>query len=118
MGDLSKHFNRAEFACRCGCGFDTVDSELVRILENVREHFATPVRITSGCRCNEYNERVNGAYKSQHKQGRAADIVLDVEPDVVADYLAIIRVVGGVGRYSTFTHVDSRTTDRPARWKG
>jgi uncharacterized protein YcbK (DUF882 family) len=117
MGDLSKHFNRSEFACRCGCGFDTVDSELIKILEEVRDYFATPVRITSGCRCHEYNEKIGGAYKSQHKLGRAADIVLTVEPDVVADYLAVMDV-GGVGRYSTFSHVDSRTTDRPARWKG
>lgn len=118
MGDLSKHFSRSEFACRCGCGFDTVDSELIRILEEVREHFGQPVGIQSGCRCDAHNEKIGGAYKSQHKLGRAADIVVKhTEPDDVADYLAVMDI-GGVGRYSTFSHADSRTTDRPARWKG
>jgi hypothetical protein len=22
MGDIGKYFNRSEFACKCGCGFD------------------------------------------------------------------------------------------------
>jgi len=39
MGDISPWFNRAEFACNCGCGFDTVDSDTLTVLEEVREYF-------------------------------------------------------------------------------
>jgi len=52
---LSKHFYRDEFACQCGCGFDTVDHELVKILEDVRKTFNAPVHISSGCRCEKHN---------------------------------------------------------------
>ena len=114
---ISKHFRRDEFACKCGCGFNTVDVELLATLEAVREHFGKPVIITSACRCPAHNERVGGASGSQHKLGRAADIIVkDVDPEDVAEGLGV-HCVGGVGEYSTFTHVDSRS-DRKARWKG
>lgn len=117
MEKVSKHFVRSEFQCRCGCGFDTVDIGLINLLEAVRNHFGKPVIITSACRCPEYNESVGGAHNSQHKLGRAADIVVaDTKPDDVADFLDIFGAQG-IGRYSTFTHVDSRS-ERNARWNG
>ncbi|BEB16509.1 hypothetical protein VEE45_23520 [Escherichia coli] len=46
---LSKHFSRKEFKCKCGkCDYDTIDAELLVILEDVREHFGKPVIINSG----------------------------------------------------------------------
>ena len=114
---ISKHFTRWEFECKCGCGFDTVDVQLLATLEAVREHFGRPVIITSGCRCEAYNERVGGYKKSRHKLGRAADIVVkDVDPQDVYDWLDVHNTKGGVGDYSTFTHLDSR--GHKARWKG
>lgn len=118
MGDLTRHFSRREFACRDGCGFDTVDAELLELLVAVREHFDAPVIITSACRCPQHNQRVGGSAQSQHLLGRAADFVVQgVAPDEVADWLD--RTYAGrygIGRYpkSGFTHVDSRSI--PARW--
>ncbi|MCK4900812.1 MAG: DUF882 domain-containing protein [Anaerolineales bacterium] len=109
-------YQRYEFACKCGCGFDTADYGLVRLLEQVRIHFDRPVTITSGCRCPEYNASpdVGGSERSQHLYGRAADIqVAGIEPKDVADFLETCGAPG-LGRYSTFTHVDSR--DGHARW--
>ncbi|MCJ8285120.1 D-Ala-D-Ala carboxypeptidase family metallohydrolase [Halomonas sp.] len=115
---ISPHFKRVEFACNCGCGFDTVDTQTLEVLEAVRRHFEAPVRVTSGCRCPAYNRRVGGASRSQHVLGRAADIqVLDVEPEAVQDWLAEHFPWASIGRYATFTHVDTRT-DGPARWRG
>ena len=115
MIKISEHFTRAEFACKCSCGFDTVDVALISILERVRAHFDKPVIITSGCRCVAHNEREGGTHNSQHLKGRAADIVvIGIEPDDVADYVENINPQGGVGRYSTFTHIDSRCGC--ARW--
>lgn len=115
-GQLSEHFHRDEFACRCGCGFDTVDAELLQVLEKVREFFEQPVTITSGCRCPRYNYKVGGSEHSQHLYGRAADIqVRHVEPMVVQEYLLQLGAPG-LGHYTTFTHVDTRTGH--ARWVG
>lgn len=113
MGDLSKNFSRHEFACKCGCGFDTVDVGLIYLLQGVRDHFKRRVSINSACRCPAHNKREGGSDKSQHLSGRAADIVVDgASPSEVADYLE--DKANGLGRYDTFTHVDSRSGK--ARW--
>ena len=113
---LSTHFARREFACACGCGFDTIDAETLRILEAVREHFGRPLIVTSGARCRDYNASVGGARQSQHLVGRAADIKVKDHPAmIVADFIEERFPDASVGRYLTFTHVDTRT-DGPTRW--
>lgn len=116
MGDLSKHFSRSEFACRCGCGQDTVDAVLITVLEHIRAHFGKPITVHSGNRCVAYNRRVGGASSSQHIISRAADIdVRGVSPAEVFAYVDTWHT-GGLGSYPTFTHVDSRA--ERARWAG
>jgi uncharacterized protein YcbK (DUF882 family) len=118
VGDLSKHFSRTEFACTCmePCGCDTVDSELIKVLEEVREKFGKSITITSGHRCPAHNKRVGGAKTSQHLTGRAADIkVEDTDSRKVYEYLDKRYPQRlGLGNYLTFTHVDTR--GGPARW--
>lgn len=111
MGDLSKDFSRREFACRCGCGFDTVDAELLPVLQAVRDHFNASVTVTSGARCADHNRRVGGAKSSQHLYGRAADIQVkghtsrEVQDWLVENYPDRL----GIGFNSRFTHIDTRT---------
>ena len=116
-GKLSPHFFRSEFACPCGCGFDTVDVMLITTLEDLRAHFARAVFISSGCRCRGYNRGIGGADLSQHLFAKAADIVVvEVAPRAVADYLRNKYPHShGIGEYGTFTHVDVR--NQMARWK-
>jgi uncharacterized protein YcbK (DUF882 family) len=116
MGDISKHFNRSEFACKDKCGFDTVDVELITVLEDLREHFDSPVRINSASRCKKHNDSIGGAKKSQHLLCRAADVTVDkISPIAVWEYLNY-KYMGyyGVGRYQSFTHIDTRSNS--ARW--
>lgn len=116
MGDLSKHFSRAEFLCRCGCGFATADVELIAVLEDLRAHFDGPVIINSGARCISRNRSEGGAPDSEHLRGTAADVVVDgVSPAVVYDYLTH-KYAGryGIGKYAAWTHIDVRL--RAARW--
>jgi|TARA_R110000868_G_scaffold305083_1_gene566203 uncharacterized protein YcbK (DUF882 family) len=112
----SIYFKREEFACKCGCGFDTVDFALVRGLDKIREHFGKPVTINSGCRCESHNRVIKGAKGSQHLRGRAADIVVkDIDPILVVE-LADTLGFGGIHAYDTFTHVDTR--HGKVRWNG
>jgi uncharacterized protein YcbK (DUF882 family) len=105
---ISPNFKRAEFACKCGCGFDTVDTVLLEALETIRTHFESPVVITSACRCPSHNKVVGGAPYSQHLLARAADIyVKGIEPKKVADYAESLGM--SVGSYDAFTHIDSRS---------
>ena len=118
MGNFSEHFSKSEFACHCGCGFDSVSPELVSVLEDVRTHFDAPVKINSGCRCEKHNAKVGGVPNSQHVQGIAADIVVTgINNNRVADYLeGKYPDRCGIGRYSSFTHIDVRQAK--ARWRG
>ena len=116
MGDLSSNFSRAEFACKCGCGLDTVDVELLAIVETIRQHYDASVKVTSGCRCPARNEQEGGSEKSQHLVCRAADIQVEgVEAVEVFEYLDnLFPNTHGLGKYRIFTHVDSRS--QKARW--
>ena len=116
MGDLSSHFSSSEFACRCGCGFRSVSPDLISRLELLRSHFGRPVKINSGCRCENHNRNIGGSSSSQHILGTAADIVVQhVHADQVADWLENeYHDSCGIGRYKGRTHFDVR--DNNARW--
>jgi len=117
MGDRSKNFSNSEFRCKCGqCEPILPPDELIDILQDVRDHFDAPVTIHSGHRCPVYNKRVGGAKRSQHMKAIAADhTVKGVSPNKVQKYLlAKYPDTLGIGRYNTFTHVDTRPGK--ARW--
>jgi uncharacterized protein YcbK (DUF882 family) len=111
-----KYFKREEFACKCGCGFDDIDEELVDVLDDLREHFGQPVTITSGCRCSKHNKAVGGEPKSKHMEGIAADIkVRNVNPNIVYSWLDNkYPNKYGLGLYKSWVHVDTRR--QRARW--
>jgi len=81
--------------------------------------------ILSGYRSPEYNKKLPGAArKSQHMEGRAADIqVIGYSPEKLHDlFLELHNMrrirLGGLGLYPTFVHVDVRPGQRLARWTG
>jgi len=112
---ISKNFSREEFKCSC-CDFAAVDIELVQVLEIVRYHFGKPITINSACRCELHNTAVGGSFKSQHKNGMAADIVVkDTSPSEVYEFLnGYAPNKYGLGDYDNFTHLDVR--ENKARW--
>ena len=124
MGDLSRSFSRHEFRCKCrrDCGCDTVDAELIHVLQALRDYYQARVTINSGHRCEDHNTAVGGAPAtassngSMHLYGRAADFVVDgVRPQEVQAYLQMKYPDRfGLGMYQTWTHIDTR--EGPARW--
>ncbi len=116
MGDLSKNFSRHEFACKCGCGFDTIDAETLRVVQDARFFVGKPITPSSGARCRAYNRKIGSKDSSQHVVGRAVDLPVK-DPKKLYDYLCR-KWVGkyGFGLYKTFVHIDTRTGDS-ARWQ-
>lgn len=115
---LTQNFRVKEFACTDGSDPIFIDSELVTVLQNIRTHFGKSVTITSAYRTPGKNKAVGGTTYSQHLYGKAADIkVKGITPKTVAEYAEkLLPKKGGIGIYSTFTHIDVRTTK--ARWNG
>ena len=122
---LSPHFRVREFRCRDGSDPIFVDTQLVELLERIREHFGKAVTITSAYRTAARNAAVGGAKFSQHLYGRAADIrVQGVGVDAVAACAeSLLPDTGGVGRYPVrpgrttgWVHVDVRRAK--SRWTG
>ena len=136
MGDMTRSLSRREFACKCNCGFDTVDFDLPFILQDAVDHFQKlyplkniKIRINSGCRCDTHNAKEGGTPRgaitfsgSQHLHGKAADFYLYdgntgivINPDDVAAYLERKYPNSlGIGYYKGRTHVDTRPTKK--RW--
>lgn len=115
---LSANFKVKEFACTDGSDPIFIDSDLVNVLQKIRNHFGKTVTITSAYRTPGKNKACGGTTYSQHLYGRAADIkVKGVTPKKVAAYAeTLLKNKGGIGVYSTFTHIDTRAVK--ARWKG
>jgi uncharacterized protein YcbK (DUF882 family) len=114
---LSPNFDSAEFACSCGCGYQTPDPDLIAGLQALRDSLGKPVVILSGCRCASHNAAIGGAAKSQHVLGKAADIRV---PGMIAQQIyAAARYIPkfhgfGVSYEENYVHLDVRET--PAKW--
>jgi uncharacterized protein YcbK (DUF882 family) len=104
--------------------------ELARLFEIIRSRCGhVPIVVNSAFRTPEYNRKIGGARNSQHVQGRA----LDLRPPAgwttdrfyrliraLADELFVHGedLIGGIGQYPNFVHVDTRPTKRLAVWSG
>lgn len=106
---VAPNFTAKEFACH-HCEVKKISGDLLYKLELLRKKLGQPIIITSGYRCQTHNKSVGGAKKSQHMNGRAADIqVKGYSPKQVAN---AAREVGFtfIKTYKTWTHVDVRET--------
>lgn len=117
---LTEHFRWSEFDCRDGtaapAGYrEQLPSLCRKYLEPLRKMFG-PVHVVSGFRTRSHNASVGGARGSFHlyvpgRQGVAADVICrSGRPSEWYEFLDSLQP-GGLGRYSSFVHVDSR----PAR---
>ena len=97
-----KYFTREEFRCKCGgkycSGFpEEPQEEMVRAIDNVREHFGKAFTPNSGVRCPTHNANVGGASNSRHLYGKAVDF--RVPGKTAAQVLDYLDTLPGLGYY-------------------
>ncbi len=135
----SKWFNPSEFDCHDGTPYPVAWMDrlqrLCDVLDVIRDAWGGPLRVVSGYRTPEWNQRIDGAKASQHVEGLAADIAPMVKPEAM--HLAVndlhsrilrlgadsrIPLLGGLGYYpAKWIHVDVRQkpiSGRIAQWHG
>lgn len=122
-----EHFRPSEFVCKCGECKEippTLVGNVLTLIENlncIRDVVSSPIRVTSGVRCEKHNRAVGGKENSMHLLGKAADITVDsMSTERLAgliDALITVEFVedGGLGVYKSFIHYD---TGIPRRWTG
>ena len=110
MGDLTKNFNRAEYACKCGCGRTDIKAELVRKVQEVRDILGKSIRINSGIRCIRHNGNIGSAETSSHIDGWAADLQTKGSAARYEMLKAVMQVFDRVGIAKNFIHVDIDAT--------
>ena len=124
---LTKNFSTNEMMCHCGCKDSEMDSDFMKILQEIREDMNRPLKISSAVRCVKHNMKVSSTCKNgPHVYRKAADIIISG-----ADALRLIDVarkhgISGVGisqrgpHAKRFVHIDTLSADdghpRPTVW--
>ncbi len=127
---MTKNFLVSEFECKgnlkdCKCKISAdIKNNMIKLadqLQILRDKVGKPIKINSGYRCPSYNDDIiKGAKHSQHKLGKAADIVIDGMSanevhKLVCEMVELKELYfGGIGKYKNFTHLDIR--ENSARW--
>ena len=112
VGDLTAHFDRREFACKCGCGENRIDPDFVWLLEIARGISGCAYIITSGYRCREHDREMGG--KGNHPTGLAADIQVNGSYTRALILDGLLRAgFRRIGIGARFIHVDA-VPDRPS----
>ena len=107
-----RNFKEHEFACKCGCGYNAINPQLVMALDMARKDSKVPFAITSGCRCKTHNVRVGGVDDSSHVKGFAVDIAVQGSGHRMAVLKALMRYFDRIGIDKNFIHVDN-DPDKP-----
>ena len=121
-----KHFTAGEFTSyfhttRRGVTNHEPPSEMwgnivptIRIVDQLRELWGRPIVLLSSYRSPAYNAACPGAASgSFHQKFQALDIAVSGKTprqvfDQLADWRTAGKFKGGLGLYSTFTHIDTR----------
>lgn len=125
----SPHIKWDELKCKDGTEYpqqwrDTRAPQIAAVFEKIRSLFGgKPITILSAYRTDAWNKKIGGAKFSQHKEGRALDLRPPEGVDVDT-FFTKIRAnatafgIHGLGRYTTFVHVDVRPADKLVTWSG
>jgi zinc D-Ala-D-Ala carboxypeptidase len=120
-------FTDAELSCPCGCGQLEMDAGFMTRLEELRQTFGKPLRISSAYRCPVYDMQCSGVGLSgTHVVGQAVDILVSGSEAYHLLLLAMQLGFTGIGvcqkggHSNRYLHLDTvaatQSRPRPAIW--
>ncbi len=121
---LSQSFKATEFDCKCDspdCTDTVIDSDLIGLLQVLRQAIRLPITIHEGYRCHAYQKHLKEAGwetsigVSQHELGRAVDIIASGMSGPKLEIAARAVGVQAVGVAATWIHMDLRI-GKERRW--
>lgn len=118
MGNLSAHFDKSEFICKCGCGQGKPSQLLVDRLEKLYKLMnAKAIIVNSGYRCYKHDKAVGGSGYGAHTKNIAADIVVKKQNGTLYSAEDIAEAAerigfGGIGMMNNACHVDTRDSEK------
>lgn len=101
-----KNFKKEEFDCKCGCGKNNINIDLVERLDRIRTVLNMPMKINSGSRCESHNHLVGGKDDSAHLYGLAVDFEVPGSSFRFVSMSMCMRMFKRIGIGKTFIHVD------------
>ena len=116
---ITPNFSVAEMAFKYGCGKHGMDEEFMRMLQELRNEVGA-LRISSGFRCEDHNDKVSKIKNGPHTQAKASDILISGERVMLLFEKARQIGFSGIGvsqkgpHHKRFVHVD--TLERKALW--
>lgn len=114
---MMDYFPENPWSCRCGCGYDVIQPDLVARLNRARELAGVPFAITSACRCPKHNRAVGGHPNSGHVKGAAVDIRCDSVPTKLLILGALLEAgFRRIGIAANFVHADIMPEPSPRIW--
>ncbi len=121
--DNFQSFSRAEVACQ-HCGRCEMDEDTMWKLQDLRDSFGKPMRVTSGYRCPDHPIEARKDKVGAHAHGRAVDIAVRGSDAYALIMLAMRQGWQGIGVQQKgdvrFIHLDDLTEKegwpRPTIW--
>ena len=118
MENLSAHFDKSEFICKCGCKQGNLSSLLISRLEKLYKLMdAKAIIVNSGYRCYKHDKAVGGSGYGAHTKNIAADIVVKKQDGTLYSAEDIAEAAerigfGGIGMMNNACHVDTRDSEK------
>ena len=114
-----EYFTEEELMCPCGCKGMAMSESFMKKIVSIRKSLNAPMKINSGFRCPEHNEKVGGSSTSMHLYGRAVDVSLyplTEEQQIRLIEEAIRHNITGIGvsgkgdKKKQFIHLDNKSS--------
>lgn len=113
------NFSKREFDCK-ETGLNDMQPEFMRKLQELRDLYGKPMKITSGYRSKFHSAEVKKQQGGTHTLGIACDVSVSGSDAYKVIQLAMSLGFTGVGVAKTFVHLDIAQSDsrfhRPTIW--